>query len=611
MSTVIGQRFISCSEEPPHERFGAGPRPMKEKVVPLRGRRSRIASQETGCPVVCLGQKDGQYMFLSRRGELRVLGYKDVTRVPGLFSLFDGDSAWLVQWFPRFDRRGEAIEGFDASRAGEYLIKACAEKGIYDTGNAVRGRGVWLADGRIFCHTGTQLHYGDGEIRRAGAKIDNAIYHLTPDSIAPATDPATTEDVRAWRRHFDYWRFAPLGHGGADRDRGPDGLAVELVFGTVCLALLGAAPRWRVHLIIRAVHGAGKSRFVDFIAASLGAQAIKSNNFTEPGLRQALANEARTILLDEAEADEPNGLSGGTMVRVIRLIRQMSGGQGVTGIRGTGIGLARHFEIAGSAMMACINMPPLLPQDTSRILVFEMLRALPEHEAAVEPAIQNAEMLSPGIRARALAGWPRFQVNLSHCRGALMRRRCDGRLADLLGGVLAAAAMMRDDVALDEVAADDLAESVVPLIETLQAEVTDASDATSCLRQILSRPVATWRTGDVPTVSRLLTLAQNTNAGKEVLSFLNENCGMRLELREGQTPEAPCLYVVLRQHDFLKSAYVGTRWAMNWGPSLARLEGAVYPENPVRVGGIKVRCVAIPIQHLPTPTPAGDYDSEM
>lgn len=570
-----------------------------ENVVDLHGRRE--APEPGPCPIVPLGQLDGEYFFLSPGGELRRIGESRLGAVSAQLSLFDGDPSWLEARWPRWDKGGNTIIGHDRERACAGLMALCAEAGLWDPDTPVRGRGVWMTrGGRVLCHAGDRLHYGGehGEdARPAGKLLGGAVYPRRPALDPPALEPAPAQLVAEWKRAFGWWRFQPLGLGGAGSDRGPEGLAADLLFSATALAMLGAAPSWRVHTLVRAVHGAGKSTLIAFVAAALGAQCVTMNNFTEPGLRQTLADEARAVLLDEAEGDD-----GGVMAQVIRVIRQMSGGDGVRGARGSGDGRARHFQIAGCAFLACINMPALLPQDLSRILIVEMLPAPAAHERAARAAVEQAGDWSPALRRRALDGWGRFQANLALTRAALLARGCSGRQADQLGALLAAGAMMQEDTPIDARDADDLAEGLVPLIEATKAEEADGSDALRCWRLLLSQPVASWRQGDMMTVGGLLATARGENA-VDARRHLDEACGVRLELGSAtrSMPETPCLYVT-KQHAFLRHAFRDTPWREGgWVHSLARLDGACASANSVRVARLKQRVIAIPLEHLPRP----------
>jgi hypothetical protein len=507
-----------------------------------------------------------------------------------------------ARW-PRRNDEGLVID-WNAKAAAAGLMAMCSQAGIWDQETPIRGRGVWRGpDDRLICHSGDRLlsvapGAGLHSYGPAGVKIGSAIYPSRPRLTPPAMEPAPASEARAWRDDFQWWRFQPLGLGGVNSDRGPDGLAGDLLFAATCHAMLGAGPRWRVHPCIKAVHGAGKSTLLGFIAAALGPTALVMNNFSEPGFRRSLANEARTVLVDEAEGDS-DGPGGGPMSQIIRVIRQMSGGEGVRGGRGTGGPGAEFFEIAGTAFLFCINMPVLMPQDLSRIIGFEMLQALAAHERQAAEAFKRAADASAGLRARAFCGWDRFRQNLNRVRAALISRGCTGRQADQLGGLLAASAMMLEDRPIDDQAADDLAESVDPLIETMHAEEADNSDAVRCWLTLVSKRADVWRGGEGKTIGSMLRSAQETN-GTEDRRALNDYCGLRLEREGGKSmPESPCLYIA-NKHEFLRTTYRDTPWRDGgWAHSLARLSGAASSKFTVRIGGIKQRAVAIPLRHLP------------
>lgn len=568
--------------------------------LPERGSPKGERPELPPLPIVPLGRLDGRYFFFDPLGELREFPEARLGAFSAQADLFAGDMSYLRAAWPRFDRNGEP-SGHNREMACAGLMAMCAEAGLWDPETPIRGRGVWLLpDGRILCHSGDRLHVGNDDPLRAGIRLSQAVYPRKPNVLSPAVEAASAVQVREWKRDFTWWRFAPLGLGGVLDDRGPDGLGGELLYCALCLALLGAAPSWRVHVFVRGAQGSGKSTLSSFALAALGGQGVTMNNFTEPGFRHTLANEARAIWLDEAEGDETSQAGGATQA-VIRVIRQMSGGEGVKGARGGADGIARHFEIAGCVFLSCINLPPLLPQDLARLLMLELLPSPASHEAPARLAIARAEALSPALRRRALSGWSRFQANLALIRSSLISRGCNARQADQLGSLLAAGEMMANDSPIDAADAEDCAETVVPLIDAIRAEESDGSDAARCWRLLLSQRVDAWRSGEAQTVGRLLLSAQS-EVGNEAQQALKTLCGMRLQLTASKSmPEAPCLYVA-RQHQFLRAAYRDTPWREGgWAYTLARLEGAALSKNPVRLVGPKERVVAIPMEHLPQP----------
>jgi hypothetical protein len=574
-----------------------------ETIVDFKGPRfDGTAPEVPPCLILPLGHYDGRYVFLAPDGQLRQFGYRELGSAAGQASLFDGDVTYLKARWPRKSREGQILEDYDPKAAAAGLMEMCAQRGMWDPATSQRGRGIWLIEpeNRLICHSGDRLLLGGiDEEGPPGIRAAGAIYPRRPAVMPPAIEPAAAQAVRELKRDFAWWRFQPLGFGGIHSDRGPDGLAAQMLFNATCLAMLGAAPRWRVHVLVKAVLGAGKSTLLEFVQGILGAGSIMMNNASEAGFRLSASDEARTVLLDEAEGDDP---LTGVMSGIIRDIRQMSGG--MHGARGAGGDAVRHFEIAVSAFLFCINMPVLLPQDMSRFLVLEMLPAIAVHERQARLAIERATQLSPALRARAFYGWDRFRENLNRCRAALVFRGCTGRQADLIGSLLAAGAMMLDDRPIDDRAADDLTEAATSLIDTMRVEQEDNSDAMQCWRRLINHRADKWRSGEALTVGMLLREAQD-QGGTSARAALTDYYGMRIVNETSATMvEAPCLYVVRdKQHGFLREVYHDTRWREGvWGDGLGRLPGAVpISAKSPRIGGLPHRCIAIPLRYLPRP----------
>jgi hypothetical protein len=541
------------------------------------------------CPITPLGHLGPRYFFITPSGQYRDLNYRDLGGAAGLLNVFDGYTDYLRAAWPRRDRDGAILDDFNAREATAGLMRMCAEVGIWHEPQ-VRRYGVWRDGNRLLAHSGAVLTSTDGEQLPAGRIIGDALYPAFAKLAPPAFAAADAATAKALRQDFRLWRFEPV-----SPDLGASQLGADLLFCAASLALLGAGPSWRVHTLVKAIHGSGKSALLEFVGAILGVQAHIMNNLSEAGLRQTLTNEARAALIDEAESD-PAGMRMG---QIIETIRQMSGGKGVEGVRGTADGVARHFQIAGCIFLACINPPPLLPQDASRILVLEMLQHARETEQAVRAAIERAEGNSAAFRARALAGWPRFLENLSHLKTALLDLGASSRQGDQLASLLAAGAMMTDDEPLDAAEARHLAEAVSPMLERMQAEESENGDAWRCWRTLLSERADAWRSGDLQTVASLLRAARD-HTGTDARQALT-NFGLRLVERPSPgMPEAPCLYVA-RDHNFLQRLFANTPWrGGGWASSLARLDGARPSKTSLWVG-VKTRAVAIPLHYLPDP----------
>ena len=207
--------------------------------------------------------------------------------------------------------------------------------------------------------------------------------------------------------------------------------------------------------------------------------------------------------------------------------------------------------------------------------------------------------MSPGLRARALAGWPRFGDNLAMLRSILIGRGCDGRLADCFGSVLAAAEMLLSEHILDSDSATEAVEIVWPAVAATKGEAVEESDARRCWLHLLTSRVDAWRGGDNLTIGQLLLQAQE-RSGTDARRTLAGGCGIRLDRSSDDADGSASTCCVANQHAFLTEAFRETVWrGGGWRIALQQLEGARPSENSLRIGGIKQRVTIVPQQHLP------------
>lgn len=545
-----------------------------------------------GCPYTALGQRGGDYFVLAASGEVRRLSIRDLS-TNGLLSIFNGDPAWLIDQFPRFNKEGERIADWALKPAVGDLMRRCARAGLWDEDTPVRTLGVWRHGEQLLVHCGDAVQV-DGAWRPAGRRLGSALYPAAPVIARPSLKPATQEEAQALAAHLRLWSIKQR----AGR---------TLLFGWLAVALLGAAPRWRPHFLVSGERGCGKSSLATLIDAALGPQSQMANNYTEAGIRQALTNQGRGLVLDEAEGDT------GRVQALIELLRQMSGGDGVQGIRGSVGHGAQRFSLSGAVFMAAINAPMLEPQDRSRITEVELLKPPEDPLAAdkVEQATLWAAERSAALRARAIAGWSRFQANLQMLRSLLIERGCDGRQADQLGTLLAAGAMLHNDLPLDTDSASLIADKVEGLIFRLRSEDEEDSDPRRCLGTLLTTQIDHWRGGNKSTVGRILM--EGLRDVEVDARMALRTYGMRVELgglrfREGEcVVEVPGpVLVVANSHEALSRFFRDKPWrGGGWTRALLRLPGA-RAAPPLRYDGHKARGVIIPADLLPTPVTPGD-----
>ena len=539
------------------------------------------------CPVTPLGVRGLTLCFLSAEGALVEIPANALKR-NAIITLFSGDLAWLEAHYPihyRDDNNEEIVIGWSLKWAFQSLVRACAARGVFDLAMPMRGPGVWrdpATDGLIV-HCGDQVMI-EGAWRRAGFVREGALYVAGAPLRKPAAEPAGPEVGLALLDDLGRWHF--LGVAGPD-----------LVLGFIGLALLGAAPPWRVHLKVTAEYGAGKSWLAEKVSMALGAQAQPGlTDYTIASLQQAFTGEARAIVLDEAENGED-----GRVAEVIKLLRQLSGGAGARGARGSPTGAWRAFSVNGCAYLTSIVPVPLQAQDLSRI-VHVRLGRLPQGVAAAGQAdevlarMRATAKASPALRARAIAGCPRFIEAFQRYRAAVFGIGGDAREADTYGALLAGRDLLLYDAPPDHDSIETTMARFKALIVAAARRDEDEGEGERCLCHLLSSPAPVLR-GEHLIISELIMRAYEPGEvdAHRALGALG------LKLRNEHDP-AGRLLLIANRHQGLARIFRDTRWTGGaWAGALRYLEGASAWPRSERFAGIVMRATAVPAPHLPGP----------
>jgi hypothetical protein len=544
------------------------------------------------CPITPLGHCRGEYFFFSPSGEWRsTQGGRMNAQV--LASIFDGDRSWLFKHFRRENDKGEGM--FNDRAASAWIMRQCATEGLIDPTIQKRGPGVWRDRS-----AGLLFHGGDGlliddEWHRAGVKRDDILYPAASRIARPASKPAGRDVGERLLAAIKLWNFE-------------EEVGAHVVMGFIGAAFLGAAPRWRAHIMVLAPLGSGKSGLADLVAAALGGAAHPTtNNYTEAGLRQALSGMSRAMILDEAEHDEGHGRLG----KVIELIRHMSGGNGARVMRGSAVGASQEFVVNACVYLSSILMGVLKPQDRSRITVVQLGRLAAGENAAgaaerARLAIEDVRGIGAGLWARAIRGFPRFLETMEVYREAFLGAECTPRVADQL----ATLATGRDLLLYDEVPEPGEMEAEVerfmPLIQATREE-QETGEGPECLQHLLSSPIEFLRSGEHRTVAQLVMAAAGPAGTMDRRDL--EAMGIKLVRSKGSdrwaswnnsVGEKPHM-AISNTHVVLKRFFKGTRWAggahvqaLRYLPGSERCR-----RSALRFAGLQSRAAIIPPQYLP------------
>lgn len=527
------------------------------------------------CPVVPLGVNNDLCYYLDQLGQLRALKAKDHSRL-NVQSLFGRRSDLLYDFWPRKtqDKATQAwhTTGWKPELAAENLMGAAAVKGVWSPQERVRGAGAWSGrDGELILHVGDRLMIvpagekpkpGRWWIERDPGLVGNMVYptaaaamrpHLEPQPMAggknsPADEALSIFKTWNWRR----------------KDIDP-----YLLLGWIGNAMLGGACNWRALAWTTGGFGTGKSSLQKAVQWTLGENGVlQASDATAAAVRQIVKHASLPVALDETEAEEDNR----KMNQLIKLARDAASGS--LAIRGGQDHEAAQFTVRSCFLFTSILIPPLLPQDRSRMAILE----LDQLEAdQVAPTVTPRRMGEIGAKLlrRLVDNWHRMPATIEAYRNAMGRAGHSARGQDVFGTLLSMADLLLYDHEPDS-------DSLEAWQQKLQADTlaeleSDLTDEKSCLGYLLSTmleaphdrmryPIGRW-IGRVAGREDGLEAKQRDYANKTL-----QEVGLKIVQVEGE----PWL-AVANVHRGLAKLFEGTQWGSRpgaqgvWVQSLRRL----------------------------------------
>jgi hypothetical protein len=484
---------------------------------------------------------------------------------PGLFEL--ASKEFWESKFGKIDKHGR-VYGIDYVSAGNALIQACRAAGAIDA-SSIRGIGVWPEDGRLVVNLG-------GEVI-----LSNKFIYTTPKPLVLNRSPVPFDTIIEFLRKPN-WTSASV---------------PEMLLGWAVTSVLCGALPWRPHAGVTGPAQGGKSTILRAMGEILSPLVIVREGIsTEAGIRQAIGNDARPVILDELEAE--SGQDRGRVARIIKLMRSSSSATGGVA-RGTPEGKAISFNTRAMFLIGAINLQRNSAADTSRQLRFELAKIDTEQgRRSHQEVVQLLERLT-GIG-------PAFcQYVIDHATDVLSSQplihrtipAVQERQADNLATVLAGYWVAFNGRPINQQEAEKLVDEHVAAIDE-QKEGVELDDATECLNSLLGFTVTQTITDDTDNGPRtrrepvvLGTVIANAIANKPHEVGLLDQLGIRVE--DGG-------FIVANSHPGLRKVYRDTRWEGGmWSSALSRLEGAVKTSQKRFSDGVRSMAVWIPAEHVP------------
>ncbi|MEE3501115.1 DUF3854 domain-containing protein [Acidiphilium acidophilum] len=288
---------------------------------------------------------------------------------------------WPNVVFHKNEQTGEVsteVVGMKSFPAQVEIISSCTAAGVWSPEGHTRGTGVWFSSDReLIINSRDGVHKvsenGTETVERctAGQKF---IYPAAKRG-AFADKIASVDDVR---------RMINIVESGWQWRRDSDGF---LAAGWVLMQAYVAALDARPHLYLTGESGSGKSFFQEWLNAFLGTWAIRVENGKESsiaGIRQAVKNDAITLLVDEMEPKAGatpedtyrlNALIRGVL-QMLRSAYSQSRTDSYSVVKGTAHGEVARQDVRVSAMINGIAESELEQADRNRMIRVEM-RKLP------------------------------------------------------------------------------------------------------------------------------------------------------------------------------------------------------------------------------------------
>ncbi|QPM89143.1 hypothetical protein PSAL_003540 [Pseudooceanicola algae] len=533
------------------------------------------------CPVVPLGVHGDLSYYLDTKGQLRSVDNHSLDKIRHIFG---GRIGLLSAKYPSYYKNGDPKPGaFDQAKAATAMVAASTERGVWSPVGKVRGAGAWLdEDGRLIFHAGDEVMI-EGRWRSPGV-YGGHVYPASDPVPRPAKE-ISAEAAAEILTTLESWNWAR-----------PD-IDPMLTLGVICAQQIGGALDWRPVTWVTGDQATGKSTLQRLLRYLHGGSSglLQASDATEAGIRSVIGYSSMPVALDELEPDDDpkKGKAGA----IIRLARIAASGDQI--LRGSTDQKGYQGNAYSCFLFSSILVPPLPPQDRSRLILLDLNRLSPDAPKPKDDP-RRLKALGATLRASIIGRWDSWAERLDLWRGSLAAQGHGGRQADNYGTVLALA-----DMALHEaLPPDELMSSWARKLDVhLSAESVDVgSNAEDMLVHLLSQPLDVWRRGQKLNVASWIAMAAKLPRAPEAIEAATaENAntylaqfGLRVKGRDVNAE----LCIANKPLAGLRSLFEGTPWAEGvWSQAARRVTDAKSAN--MTFARVPSRGYAIPFTSIP------------
>lgn len=479
----------------------------------------------------------------------------------------------------------------------DFVVQKAKSAPIFES-ELVRGSGCWIDRGRVVAHTGEYLII-DGERHNLESRDTEYIYErgrAMPYETGKTCDSSVLLEITKklrFKNKIDYL----------------------LLSGWLLLAPFAGALSWRPHAWISGPRGAGKTwilqNIVYKVAIGFALKALGSS--TPPGIRQALRNMSKAVVIDEAESD--NKKQQEYVEEYLTMARQSSsGGEDTAGIyHGSTNGEGVQWVIRSMFLFASIGANIKYGADADRTTKLNLKGLKRGIKDEGFPELRKiAEKLTPewavGFHSRTLGIFHEVIKAIDIIVPIAAEMKGTRRDGDQLGTLLAGAYMVDHDRAPTEKEALEWLGSM-----DLSGEGESKTDEEMVLDEILSAPMDVWNDSVMKGTIGYFICAWYHLKGvtgiqpkdfdiqgciashKDIYKALTEKGIKPVSTERGGN----YINVAAEGHVGMRGVFRDSAWKDNYPDMLMRLDGAGDKlEGPGAFGSLRKRFVRIDIMSV-------------